>query len=103
MKSRILTILLILMASFSCQKESITLTASADDIFYLENAAAAMRIEVRGNTDSKAFVLIVHGGPGATGFFYDKNYYKAHLENRLAMVFWDQRNAGASQGNNNGN
>jgi pimeloyl-ACP methyl ester carboxylesterase len=97
------SILIIIISSLSCQKESITLSASADDVFYLENAAAAMRIEVRGNTQSKAFVLIVHGGPGATAFFYDKNYYKNHIENKLAMVFWDQRNAGASQGNNNGN
>jgi pimeloyl-ACP methyl ester carboxylesterase len=98
-----LSILITILASLSCQKESITISSYADDVFYLENAGAAMRIEVRGNTQSKAFVLIVHGGPGATAFFYDKNYYKNHIENKLAMVFWDQRNAGASQGNNNGN
>jgi len=99
---RFLAILLLFILSFSCQKERITLASRSDDVFYLENSAAAMRIEVKGNTQSKTFILVVHGGPGATAFFYDENYYKKHLENKLAMVFWDQRNAGASQGNNNG-
>jgi pimeloyl-ACP methyl ester carboxylesterase len=98
-----LSIVTLFIFSLSCQKEQITLSTFADDVFYLENAAAAMRIEVQGNTESKAFVVVVHGGPGATAFFYDKNYFRNHLENKLAMVFWDQRNAGASQGNNNGN
>lgn len=91
------------LAFLSCQKETITLSSFANDVFYLENAGAAMRIQVEGNTLSKAYVLVVHGGPGASAFVYDKNYYRDHLENQLAMVFWDQRNAGASQGNNNGN
>jgi pimeloyl-ACP methyl ester carboxylesterase len=100
---RSLSIFILFLSFLSCQKETITISAFADDVFFLENAGAAMRIEVQGNTQSKAFVLIVHGGPGATAFLYDKNYFKTHIENKLAMVFWDQRNAGGSQGNNNGN
>jgi pimeloyl-ACP methyl ester carboxylesterase len=99
---KLISILIIILSALSCQKETVTFSSFADDVFYLDNAGASMRIEVQGNTLSKAYVLVVHGGPGATAFLYDKNYYKTHIENKLAMVYWDQRNAGASQGNNNG-
>lgn len=85
-----------------CQKEEVTLSGKVSEAFYVENAGAAMRVLVQGNTSSKTFILIIHGGPGAGAFFYNTNYISKNLEDSFALVYWDQRNAGASQGSSNG-
>jgi pimeloyl-ACP methyl ester carboxylesterase len=86
-----------------CQKEKITISSDASEVFYVENAGASMRVLVQGNTSSKIFVLVIHGGPGVSSYFYDTNYIGKNLGDKCAMVYWDQRNAGASQGNINSN
>jgi pimeloyl-ACP methyl ester carboxylesterase len=85
-----------------CQKEKISFSENASEVFYVDNAGASMRVLVQGNTASKTFILIIHGGPGAGAFFYDTKYITRNIGNKYAMVYWDQRNAGASQGTNNG-
>jgi pimeloyl-ACP methyl ester carboxylesterase len=85
-----------------CQKEEISFSENASEVFYVENAGAAMRVLVQGNTASKAFILVIHGGPGAGAFFYNTKYISRNLEDKYALVYWDQRNAGASQGSSNG-
>ena len=100
--NRICFILFIPIVFLSCQREVITISTKANDIFYLENKGAAMRVEVDGNTASKIFLVIVHGGPGVPCMIYNTDFISQNLENQLAIVFWDQRNAGASQGGMNG-
>lgn len=95
-------ILFVILLIGGCQKERITLSSRASEVFYVENAGAAMRVMVQGNTASNTFILVIHGGPGAGSFFYNTKYISDNLENKFAMVYWDQRNAGASQGTNNG-
>ena len=85
-----------------CQKEEITLSENVSEAFYVENAGASMRVLVDGNTASNTFILIVHGGPGASSYFYDTKYISRNIGDKFAVVYWDQRNAGASQGTNNG-
>jgi len=85
-----------------CQKEKISFSDNASDVFYVENEGAAMRVLVQGNTSSKTFILIIHGGPGAGAFFYDTKFITQNIGDKYALVYWDQRNAGASQGANNG-
>jgi len=87
----------------SCQKEQITFGTNVSETFYLDNAGASMRILVEGNTASHTFLVLVHGGPGEGSFVYDTDYITQHIENKYAIAFWDQRDAGASQGNSNGN
>jgi len=88
--------------SFSaCQKEQITLGLHANDTFYLRQEDASMRVLVRGNTASKVFMLIVHGGPGSSGYIYDTPKMEKIVGKDFALAFYDQRNAGASQGNAN--
>jgi pimeloyl-ACP methyl ester carboxylesterase len=53
-----------------------------------------------GNTSSKVIILMIHGGPGDGSFSYEDSQ-TAKLRAKYAVAFWDQRNAGASQGNNN--
>ena len=86
----------------ACQKETITISENASDAFYVENAGASMRVLVQGNTASKTFILIIHGGPGVSSYFYDTKYIGKNLGDKCAMAYWDQRNAGASQGTSNG-
>ena len=101
-KIRKILILIIILLFSGCQKEKITFSENASEVFYVENAGAAMRVLVQGNTASKTFILIIHGGPGVGAFFYDTKYIAQNIGDKYALVYWDQRNAGASQGTNNG-
>jgi pimeloyl-ACP methyl ester carboxylesterase len=85
-----------------CQKEKISISENASEVFFVENAGAAMRVLVSGNTASNTFILVIHGGPGVSSYFYDTKYISQNLGDKFAMVYWDQRNAGASQGTSNG-
>jgi pimeloyl-ACP methyl ester carboxylesterase len=98
---RNLILILLFLFFTACQKEVITFSEKASDVFYVSNAGASMRVLVEGNTASRTFVLIIHGGPGASSFVYNTSYISRNLENNCAMVYWDQRNAGASQGSSN--
>ena len=95
-------IFMIIILITGCQKEKISFSDNASDVFYVENEGAAMRVLVQGNTSSKTFILIIHGGPGAGAFFYDTKFITQNIGDKYALVYWDQRNAGASQGANNG-
>jgi len=96
-------ILIALLIGYSCQKERITIGTNVSDTFYLDNDNASMRITVEGNTSSQVFLLLVHGGPGESSYFYKSDYISQNIGNKYAIVYWDQRNAGASQGDSNGN
>jgi pimeloyl-ACP methyl ester carboxylesterase len=96
-------IILALLFSISCQKERISIGTNVSDTFYLDNNDASMRITVEGNTLSNIFLLLVHGGPGQSAYFYKSDYISQNIGNKYAIVYWDQRNAGASQGTSNGN
>jgi pimeloyl-ACP methyl ester carboxylesterase len=85
-----------------CQKEKITISENVSEAFYVNNAGASMRVLVQGNTASKIFILFIHGGPGVSSYFYDTKYISQHIGDKYATVYWDQRNAGASQGTSNG-
>lgn len=86
---------------FSCQKENIQVGTDVSETFYVENKGASMRVLVEGNTASKTIILFVHGGPGSSAYFYNTDYISKHIEDKYAVAYWDQRNAGASQGNSN--
>ncbi len=94
-------IVFLLLVGYSCQKEQITFGTDVSDTFYLDNANASMRVLVEGNTLSRVFIIVVHGGPGESSYFYNTDYISDHLENKYSLVYWDQRNSGASQGNSN--
>ncbi|MCX6237162.1 MAG: alpha/beta hydrolase [Bacteroidia bacterium] len=99
---RIIIFVLVLVGLISCQKEKITIGTNVSETFYLDNDGASMRLLVEGNTASHTFLIFVHGGPGSGSFFYNTEYISQNIENKYAVVYWDQRNAGASQGNSNG-
>lgn len=83
----------------SCKKE--TLDLNVKDHFFLENDGAVVPIFVNGNTQSKVFVIYLHGGPGSTSleaYQHDDSPF-AKLQSDYAVVNWEQRCSGSSQGN----
>lgn len=102
MKQVVLFLIVVLPAIVSCQKEEITIGANVSETFYVENNRAAMRVLVEGNTASRVFIVFVHGGPGAGAFLYNTSYISNNIEDKYALVYWDERNSGASQGGING-
>lgn len=87
----------------NCQKENISLSKNAKDQFFLKNNGAEMPVWVEGNTASKTFVIFLHGGPGGSSVGYNELNLFSSLEEKYAVAYWDQRCAGASQGNCNPN
>ncbi|MFZ1751669.1 MAG: alpha/beta fold hydrolase [Saprospiraceae bacterium] len=84
-----------------CQKVEITISENAFDHFFLKNDEAEMPVWVEGNTASKTFVIFLHGGPGGSSIGYNELNVFSVLEEKYGLVYWDQRCAGASQGNCN--
>ena len=99
MRHILLALTFSLLGVAACQKEQITISEHADDTFYLKRADASLRILVRGNTASKVFMVIIHGGPGSSSYVYQTVGMAHIVEKEMAVVYYDQRNAGASQGN----
>lgn len=85
----------------ACQKENVSIGTDVSETFYVDNKGASMRVLVEGNTASKVILLFVHGGPGSSSYFYNTDYISQNIEDKYAVAYWDHRNAGASQGNNN--
>jgi pimeloyl-ACP methyl ester carboxylesterase len=83
----------------SCNKE--TLGLNVKDHFFLENDGAVMPIFVNGNTQSKVFVIYLHGGPGSSSLeaYQNESSPFTQLQSDYAVVNWEQRCSGASQGN----
>jgi len=70
-----------------------------DNHFFVEHKGAIMPVWVSGNTSSKTFLIYLHGGPGDTcQYIHYLDEFK-NIEKDVAVVYWDQRNAGHSQGN----
>jgi pimeloyl-ACP methyl ester carboxylesterase len=97
MKNKLLIISTIILFA-GCQKEEISKTI-AHDTFFLQEKGAAMPILVHGNLASNKIMLIVHGGPGGSSIPYRSNLVKTTVETEFAVAYWDQRIAGAAQGN----
>lgn len=98
MKRLIYFISLLLLFS-SCEKNDFELSQDADEFFFLRNKGADMPVWVKGNTASKTFIVIVHGGPGggSVGTYNCVKSFKL-LQRNYAIVYWDQRAAGNTQG-----
>ena len=84
------------------KEEAVVLTTTDEDSFFLKNDAAIMPVLVKGNTASKIFCITLHGGPGDSGIqSFSKSGVLSAVEKEFAIVSYDQRCAGLSQGNCN--
>lgn len=104
MKKKILFFnLLIIIGLLSCQKENISISTNAADVFFVENQAHSMKVQVKGNTASKIIVLVVHGGPGqGTDAYQAMPEFKDILEKKYGVAYWEQRLVDVAQGNQEG-
>ncbi len=96
-----LLIIVVIGFNFSCQK-SLKLETDLEEQFYFQNGKSNMPVWIYGNGKSKIFILTLHGGPGlGRGLELRVGSYAEKLEEKYAMVYWDQRAQGSSQGNLN--
>lgn len=79
----------------SCEKENFY----QGDHFFVKNAGAEMPVYIKGNIESKVFILFVHGGPGGSASLASFIPVSRELEKDYAFAYWDQRALGLSQGN----
>lgn len=86
-----LTILL----QLSCAKDDI---GDLSDTLYVRHKGADMPAHIYGNGSEKIFLIILHGGPGGDGLSYRAGTIKSEIEKEFAVVYYDQRGSGMSQG-----
>lgn len=91
-------ILFLLLAS-ACQKEVLFGDDTRINLWLYHNGAE-MPVVVEGNTNSKIFICLLHGGPGSTAQTFNTYFtpFTDALEEDYAMVYWDQRNSGLARG-----
>lgn len=78
---------------------SVSACTQDDNFLFLQEAGADLPIWVRGNTDSRTFIVVVHGGPGNQAVRFGVQGYFAQLETKYGVVLYDQRSSGTAQGN----
>ncbi len=84
---------------FSACNEKISMGTDVRDRFFVEIDNALLPVVVKGNVASKTFLIILHGGPGGESSIYEEFRLFEDVESNTAVVYFDQRCSGASQGN----
>lgn len=95
---KIVVSILLVVSVFSCSKDEINLN-DLNDTFFVRHKNADMPVHVHGNGAEKVFLIILHGGPGGNGLGYRINNIRTEIEKNNAVVYFDQRGSGNSQGN----
>ena len=80
---------------YSCKKDNLD---SINDNFYVRHNGADMPVYVYGNASNKVFLLFIHGGPGDNSLEYREGIASENLEKNYAVVYYDQRGQGLSEG-----
>lgn len=80
----------------SCQKQD---SEKSVDLINVVREGATIPAYIYGNTGSKTFIILLHGGPGGSGLEYRGGIYSEGLEEDYAVVYTDQRSQGMAQGN----
>ncbi|MFK8164839.1 MAG: alpha/beta fold hydrolase [Lewinella sp.] len=88
----------VLFSIFSCSKEEINLS-NLDETIYVRHRQADMSAYVHGNASDKVFLIYLHGGPNGAGLEARINTMITEVEENNAVVYFDQRGSGNSQGN----
>lgn len=93
-KSTYIYALIIGLLFTACNKDK----ASTKELFFFRNDGSDMLVNIEGNISSNTFILLLHGGPGGSGADYNFGTYTKDLEERYAIIYWDQRGQGGSTG-----
>ncbi len=70
---------------------------SLDETLFVRHKNADMPAYIKGNASEKVFLITLHGGPGGTGLGFTGTAFNT-IENQYAVVYFDQRGSGNSQG-----
>lgn len=97
--SKIGLLVVALCAVFSCTSDDNL--AQLDATIFVRHKDADMPAYIHGNATDKTFLIILHGGPGGNGLSYRDNAIKTEIEKNCAVVYFDQRGSGMSQGGYN--
>jgi pimeloyl-ACP methyl ester carboxylesterase len=97
-KRLIIAFIFLMLFNFSCSKEEINYN-NLNETFFVRHKNADMPAHVHGNGSEKVFLIILHGGPGGSGIGYRGNTIRSEIEKNNAVVYFDQRGSGSSQGN----
>ena len=97
MSNKICLLLIACLFMAGCTKEEYQ---EDGDFFYLKSKGAIMPVWVKGNKASRTFIILLHGGPeGGSSQYYTIFPSHKRIEEEFAIVYWDQRMCGMSQGN----
>lgn len=93
----LLNSLVIISATFltivSCNKPEHRL----DEVIHIRHQGADMPAYLHGNSESKTFIVVLHGA-GSFGLSFRDGAFTEVLEESYVVVYWDQRGQGMSQG-----
>lgn len=89
---------LLVLSLCSCSEEEVNIEDLNETLFVRHNNAD-MPAHIHGNGTDKTFLIILHGGPGGNGLWYRMNTIRTEIEKNNAVVYFDQRGSGNSQGN----
>lgn len=96
--TRITPLLLVvaLFSLFSCSSDDAIDNLS--ETFFVRHENADMPAYVHGNATEKIFLIVLNGGPGGFGLTYRTKTFIETIEEKYAVVYFDQRGSGVSQG-----
>lgn len=68
--------------------------------FFVKNRGAVMPVKISGNAASNTYLIFLAGGPAGDGHSYRSlfPFFRKSLEPHYAMVYYDQRGGGNTQG-----
>ncbi len=93
-----LLVIVIVINFSSCSKENDDID-NLSDILFVRHKKADMPAYIYGNSSEKVFLVTLHGGPGGKGLNFRNDTFKKNIEKTCAVVYFDQRGSGMSQGN----
>lgn len=99
MVKQLLFLLLTFTLIIGCERESSN-PENLNEHFIVETQGAYLPVQVEGNLASNQLIIMLHGGPGGDAQAYNiasPTFSKA-MEERVAMVYYDQRGSGSSSG-----
>ena len=96
---RLLIYIICLFSFLACSQETLFEDESRND-YWLQHEGASLPIVVEGNSNSRVFLLMIHGGPGSSAqeFNAGAKPLTDKLEKEYAVVYYDQRNSGLARG-----
>ena len=91
-----LLLVVALFSLFSCSNDDEIDNLS--ETFFVRHENADMPAYVHGNATEKIFLIVLNGGPGGFGLTYRTKTFIETIEEKYAVVYFDQRGSGVSQG-----